>query len=311
MIDLTDIREVPSLQLRGRLDPARVDAMVEFMSEGGVLPPISVVSEDNLLADGHHRFAAAVRLGARQIDANRSDGGMEDAIAIAIRGNDSRGNLPLTIAQRNEGIARLLAAGWTQERVAEATGLAQPTIAYVASSREAVAAYPSLPIASAIEVAGIGGRARAGRGGGSGNINIDYSPVRDEVASAVKGMEFQQVRQVVRSVNEALRNGVTPDVQGIAESVRPRVRVDTPYEAYEEVKRRFAAFTRPILHNGQMVPIEGVIATIVQNPTAEELRPYIFANEPAAEYLQDACERVINLLTQAITMPDSALVAQE
>ena len=62
-LPLDRVREDPRLQLRDGLDMDRVKAMVEFEEQGGHLPPVDVVGDDNLLADGHHRLAAARRSG--------------------------------------------------------------------------------------------------------------------------------------------------------------------------------------------------------------------------------------------------------
>jgi ParB-like chromosome segregation protein Spo0J len=112
----------------------RVIAMVEFEEQGGQLPPIVVVGEDHLLADGHHRLAAARRSGRVDIEAALRPGGDPEAIALAIQLNDISAMDPLTKAERNRGIKALLVAGWAQERIAGATGVHQTTIMNIHNS---------------------------------------------------------------------------------------------------------------------------------------------------------------------------------
>jgi len=127
-LPLDEVREDPRLQLRDGLDMDRVKAMVEFEEEGGQLPPIDVVGDDNLLADGHHRLAAARRSGRADIAVTKHEGGDAEAIAIAIQRNDTAAGQPLTRTQRNQGIKALLKAEWSQERIAKVTGVHQTTI---------------------------------------------------------------------------------------------------------------------------------------------------------------------------------------
>jgi DNA invertase Pin-like site-specific DNA recombinase len=145
-LPVSAVHEDPELQLRERLDMDRVIAMVEFEEEGGHLPPITVVGEDNLLGDGHHRLAAARRSGKVEIDAERVPGGKDEAIVIAIQRNDISAMDPLTRQERNVGIKILLRAGWTQERIAKATGVHHTTIVNIGN---ALAMRGALPKAKA------------------------------------------------------------------------------------------------------------------------------------------------------------------
>ena len=125
---LSDVRVDPELQLRDGLDMDRIKAMTEFEEQGGHLPPITVVGESNLLADGHHRLYVAETMGRVDIEAERLDGDKPEAVAIALQRNDISTSLPLTRTQRNQGVKLLLQAGWTQERIATAAGVHHTTI---------------------------------------------------------------------------------------------------------------------------------------------------------------------------------------
>jgi ParB-like chromosome segregation protein Spo0J len=131
-LPLSKVRVDPVIRLR-TLDMDRVEAMIEFEEQGGSLPPITVVGDDNLLADGGHRLYAAETSGKRDIAANRLPGGRDEAIAAAIQLNSVAAPLPLSRTARDRAIKLLLTAGWTQEQIAKATGIAPRTISYVAT----------------------------------------------------------------------------------------------------------------------------------------------------------------------------------
>ena len=93
-IRLDSIRPGPSLRVGG-LNDAHVAALAE-VSEGW--PPI-VVTQDNVLVDGHHRVAAAQQLGLDRIAAVVFKGSRADAYVEAVRSNISHG-MPLTLSER-------------------------------------------------------------------------------------------------------------------------------------------------------------------------------------------------------------------
>ena len=127
-IAITDVTIDPTLQLRDGLDMDRVHAMQEFEEQGGTLPPITVVGEDNLLADGHHRYEAADSSGRREIDVEQVPGGRPEAIAIAMSRNGSDLTQPLRPAERDKGIKLLLELGWSKAKIAKQTGVAESTV---------------------------------------------------------------------------------------------------------------------------------------------------------------------------------------
>ena len=131
---IRDVHPDPAIQLRDGLDMDRVRAMQEFEEQGGHLPPITVVGDDNILADGHHRLEVADSMGRVDIDAERVPGDRTEAVALAIQLNDIATSKPLTRDQRNKGIKLLLAAGWTQEQIATRTGVHDTTISNIGNS---------------------------------------------------------------------------------------------------------------------------------------------------------------------------------
>ena len=123
-ISLDSIRPGPSLRAGG-LNVAHVAALAE-VSEGW--PPI-VVTEDNVLVDGHHRVAAAQQLGLDRIAAVVFKGSRADAYVEAVRSNISHG-MPLTLSERRRAGAQILAVHptWSDRRIAGCCGLSAKTI---------------------------------------------------------------------------------------------------------------------------------------------------------------------------------------
>ena len=123
-ISLDSIRPGPSLRAGG-LNDAHVAALAE-VSEGW--PPI-VVTEDNVLVDGHHRVAAAQQLGLDRIAAVVFKGSRADAYVEAVRSNISHG-MPLTLSERRRAGVQILAVHptWSDRRIAGCCGLSAKTI---------------------------------------------------------------------------------------------------------------------------------------------------------------------------------------
>ena len=123
-ISLDSIRPGPSLRAGG-LNVAHVAALAE-VSDGW--PPI-VVTEDNMLVDGHHRVAAAEQLGLDHIAAVVFKGSRADAYVEAVRSNISHG-MPLTLSERRRAGVQILAVHptWSDRRIAGCCGLSAKTI---------------------------------------------------------------------------------------------------------------------------------------------------------------------------------------
>jgi hypothetical protein len=94
-----------------------------------VLPPILVHRPTMRVIDGMHRLRAAVRKGARTIQATFFDGSEELAFALAVKANMRHG-LPLSLADRKVAAQRLLNINATcsDRYIAAVTGLAPATI---------------------------------------------------------------------------------------------------------------------------------------------------------------------------------------
>jgi ParB-like chromosome segregation protein Spo0J len=247
----------------------RVEAMVEFEEQGGHLPPIVVVGDDNLLGDGHHRLAAARRSQKVEIDAERIPGGKPEAVAAAIIFNDIATKLPLTREQRNRGIKQLLQAGWTQKKIALTTGVEESTISGISkvlgmrgfnieptgkkSHPKAVAALPSavherLNDTTLVRIA---------------SVPIDQQ-IEFATAVAETGLAEPRVREAIKKLGT---NGMTP-TEAVYE-VAPRGQpMPTPmFEVAKRARRHLDAFLdETMLIDGTERAFWDVLEVIARNP---------------------------------------------
>ncbi|XAS74480.1 ParB N-terminal domain-containing protein [Micrococcaceae bacterium Sec5.1] len=82
-IRISDLEQDPIERSRPQLDPERVSYYLEHLAESA---PVVVFSVNGhlLLADGHHRVAAAEQLGRSTLRANVREGSRGDALQFAI-----------------------------------------------------------------------------------------------------------------------------------------------------------------------------------------------------------------------------------
>lgn len=242
------IKEDPTLQLREGLDMDRVQAMIEFEEQGGQLPPVTVVGPDNILGDGHHRLYAAMTSGKLEVDANRIGGGLAEAVVVAITGNDSAAAKPLTRTERNKGIKLLLAAGWTQQAIADATGLAQPTIIGIYNVLAMRGHLPRAP-----KVAGKGGRTpkpiaripdvTADRLHDTTLDRISSVPAPQQVELAEAVVKHKLPEPRVREAVKLVKGGMNPTdaVDAVRSHAEPMPK--NMHQIGVAVQKRFADFT--------------------------------------------------------------------
>ena len=239
-----DIREDPELQLRDGLDMERVKAMNEFEEQGGHLPSITVVGNDNLLADGHHRLEAARRSGKVDIDADRIPGGKPEAIAAALQLNDIATTLPLTRPQRNKGIKMLLQRGWTQQQIAKVTGVERSTIQDIATATRMRGGSIATngPKAHAKPVAVLPPEVHEKLGDTVLNriaaLPIEQQP---EFAAAVAAANLPEPR-VREAIRDLRAGGITPTEAVVGATSQTREMPKTLPEVAKQVRRRLERF---------------------------------------------------------------------
>lgn len=104
-----------------------------------VLPPVLVyrTPDGQVLADGFHRVAVALRLGHSEIRAEIREGSKEDALEAAVLANIAHG-FPLTPEERDTGIRRLhlLHPDWQRQHIAKIMSLASSTVTHAIQVQE-------------------------------------------------------------------------------------------------------------------------------------------------------------------------------
>jgi ParB-like chromosome segregation protein Spo0J len=127
-----------------KLDPAHVAALVEL---AGRWPPILVRRADRRVIDGHHRVAAARRLGLRKMAAAQFDGSVEQAFVEAVRRNVEHG-LPLTFNERKAAARRLISdqPQWSDRCIAQVCALSPRSVGKLRGTSAAGAAEMSYRI---------------------------------------------------------------------------------------------------------------------------------------------------------------------
>lgn len=130
-IAVKDVIADPTIQIRrGNHEPTIRRYMESFEN----LPPIDLFQTKDglLLADGFHRWAAAERLGRKQIDAKVHKGTREDALEFAVVANTKNAH-DLTPDERDDGIRRLkqLHPDWALRQIAEAISVSKDTVSGV------------------------------------------------------------------------------------------------------------------------------------------------------------------------------------
>jgi hypothetical protein len=185
----------------GGLSQAHVLVLAELE---GRWPPILVAKDDHAVIDGHHRVAAARRLGLRDIRARVFDGGPDEAFVEFVRCNVGHG-LPLTLGERKGAVARMLDAHpeWSDRRLARLCALSPTTVGRIRSERGRDAAgepRPSVQVGHSAARVGQDGRLRSAEAGGKRAhvaelLNADPDRSLRAVAHAV-GVSAETVRSV-------------------------------------------------------------------------------------------------------------------
>jgi ParB-like chromosome segregation protein Spo0J len=147
------IREIPlddlvldqTLNIRDRLDDFTVERYADSWDR---LPPITAYSVEGrmLVADGFHRYAAAVMLGKRSIKAEVVEGSMTDALDFVASVNLFHG-LPLTRAERRRAVEIKLKLhhDWSDRRMAEELAVSRELVAKIRRQLIESRQIPNLP----------------------------------------------------------------------------------------------------------------------------------------------------------------------
>lgn len=108
-IKLSEIRADTSAQPRASILTDKVAEYVERMMEGDVFPPMVVFSDGrvNWLADGFHRYHAAIGIGLETFACEVRKGGLRDAVLFSCGANAAHG-VPRTNEDKRRAVLKLL-----------------------------------------------------------------------------------------------------------------------------------------------------------------------------------------------------------
>ena len=128
VLALSSIELDAAVNIRDQLDEETIQWYMEIFDQ---LPPVVAYQWNGrlLLADGFHRYAAAERLGKREIEVEIREGTQEDAWVYAAIANFRHGR-NLSLLERDRAIERVATfrPDWTQQRIAEEFGIAKSTV---------------------------------------------------------------------------------------------------------------------------------------------------------------------------------------
>ena len=128
VLALSSIELDAAVNIRDQLDEETIQWYMEIFDQ---LPPVVAYQWNGrlLLADGFHRYAAAERLGKREIEVEIREGTQEDAWVYAAIANFRHGR-NLSLLERDRAIERVATfrPDWTQVRIAEEFGIAPDTV---------------------------------------------------------------------------------------------------------------------------------------------------------------------------------------
>jgi len=135
-VNLLELKADPAIHIRQKTDEETIERYMDTFEE---LPPIVVFDtpEGLLLADGFHRWAAAMRLGLSGIEAVIKGGDRNDALEYAVTANIAHGK-PLTRDEYKDAVRRIkqLHSSWSNSQIAQEIKRSDHFVATVLKSDE-------------------------------------------------------------------------------------------------------------------------------------------------------------------------------
>lgn len=234
-LPLDCLRKGPSPR-RGSVRAEQVEALLATPS---TWPPILVHRPSMAVIDGHHRLAAAKRLGLTSISAVYFDGNSEMAELEAIRRNVTHG-MPLTLAERRSAASRILKRypGWSDSKVAEICGVSSKTVGRL---RSQVVGGSNLPTEWRV---GRDGKRHPARSGAARDrvlkLLADQPSLTVRDVAETTGVSEQTVRSVRKRLEEQdldADRGTPPELVRENRSISiPHIRsVEAPYTGLQKV----------------------------------------------------------------------------
>jgi hypothetical protein len=144
ILSLSEIRADKQAQPRAALDTDRVAEYVEAMVRGEKFPRLVLFQDKKgryWLADGFHRFQAAVELKRKAIECIVYQGELRDAILFSCGANATHG-LPRTNADKRQAVTKLLSdekwAAWNDSEIARRCHVSDHLVATIRKQRAPV-----------------------------------------------------------------------------------------------------------------------------------------------------------------------------
>lgn len=155
---LTDIVIDAGTQIRVELDKSTIEEYKEAYVRGDKLPPLEVFvsGKRRILADGFHRYNAAMEAGLTELSCNLHEGSAVDAIKFALGANATHG-LKRTNADKNNAVTIALRSfpEMTNRAIAELCAVASRFVDKLRKQEEAAAPpAPALPPAPTVPPSG-------------------------------------------------------------------------------------------------------------------------------------------------------------
>jgi len=123
-ISIDEVKETYEAQARAAICEKTVAEYADAMSKGTIFPPITVFADsiEFVIADGHHRYLAVKKIGAKKISAIIEPGSVRDAILFSVGANAQHG-LRRTLSDRRKSVTILLQdeewTTWSNAKIAE------------------------------------------------------------------------------------------------------------------------------------------------------------------------------------------------
>lgn len=133
MLELAAIRTDGGTQTRAAVNPETVSDYAEAMEAGDQFPPLTVFHDGAAywLADGFHRYHAALKLQAPQVEADVKQGARRDAVLYSVGANATHG-LRRTNEDKRRAVMVLLEdeewCEWSDREIARRAGVSAPTV---------------------------------------------------------------------------------------------------------------------------------------------------------------------------------------
>jgi ParB-like chromosome segregation protein Spo0J len=263
-VNVEDLKSGPSPR-QGSIDPAHVASLGEVSERW---PPL-LVCRDGEVLDGHHRLAAARRIGQRTVAVQFFDGSTKDGFVEAVRLNVEHG-LPLTLDERRTAAHRILSdhPEYSDRRIAEVCGLSPRTVGRLRGTWD-----PTGDMAHQQHRVGLDGRVR---------------PARPEE-------NWLRILEAVKTEPEASLRSIAERVGTTAETVRKAKRSLQQDGAYRGRKPRpgssrpeehsNAASLDPAGRGGALTPLapSATDSALISTPDGQRFADWFDSTEPESQ----------------------------